>query len=102
MKAEVQNMELLNNKNESRKFYREVKTLRKPFNPKKKENVNIISDNQEILERWWRYFDTLLNQGTGRGIAGDEENKDGDKWQQSEQREDEIDAPSMEETRKAL
>jgi hypothetical protein len=36
-----------------------------------------------------------LIRGQGRRIAGDE-------WQQSEQREDEIDAPSMEDIQKAL
>jgi hypothetical protein len=52
-------MELLNNQNESTKFYRKVNTSRKPFKTAvslvNNKDGNIIGDNQEIIKRWWRY-----------------------------------------------
>jgi hypothetical protein len=72
MKAEVENMELLNNQNESRKFYREVNTSMKPFKPVvslvKDEDDN--SDDQEILEGGGGSLIPCLDWGQeGRGAS---------------------------------
>jgi len=65
MNVELENMELLRRQHECRKFYKEINMARKQFVPKihicRNENGSLISNEQEILNRWVRHFDKLLN-----------------------------------------
>ena len=62
---ELENMELLRKQHECRKFYKEINITRKQFKPRvntrRKEDGSLISNEQEILDKWVRHFDQLLN-----------------------------------------
>ena len=60
----MEELELARNRNETRKFYHSLNQSRKEFKPKtnmcRKENGDIVSSEDEILERWANYFGELL------------------------------------------
>jgi hypothetical protein len=60
LKKEIENIELLSNQNDSRKFYQAVKKLDKGFQPRldifKDKNANLIGDKSEIMSKWGEYF----------------------------------------------
>ena len=66
---QIEHMESLRSRNEARKFYRLVNNERKPYIPRisiiKDEDGNIISEEQQVLKRWCRHFDDLLNRRIG-------------------------------------
>jgi len=65
---ELENMELLRKQHECRKFYKEINMARKQVKPRvnicmsRNEEGSLISNGQEILKTWVRYFDKLLNR----------------------------------------
>jgi len=63
---ELENMELLRKQHECRKFYKEINMARKQVKPRvnihRNEEGSLISNEQETLKTWLRYFDTLLNR----------------------------------------
>jgi hypothetical protein len=65
-KKEWVNMELLRKQHECRKFYKEINTARKQVKPRvnisRNEEGSLISNEQETLKTWVRYFDKLLNR----------------------------------------
>ena len=71
MKAKLVNTEILREQNCSREFFKEININRKPFKPRvnlcRHEDGSIISDEQEILNRWVRHFDATLN-GTANNV----------------------------------
>jgi hypothetical protein len=58
-------MDLLRLKRECRKFCKKINMARKQFKPGVRVCVNedgsLISNEREILDRWVRHFDKLLN-----------------------------------------
>jgi hypothetical protein len=70
MNAESENMELLQQQHDCRKFYKEINVARKQFKPKgnicKNEDGSLISSEQEILNRWVRHFNKLLNESNDK------------------------------------
>jgi len=67
---ELENMELLRKQHECRKFYKEINMARKQVKPRvniqRNEEGLLISNEQEILSTWVRYFDKLLNRRKGK------------------------------------
>ena len=65
MNMELENMQLLRKQHEFRTYYEEINMARKQFklrvNMFRNENGSLISNRQEIIDRWVRYFDKLLN-----------------------------------------
>jgi hypothetical protein len=63
-KKEIENIELLSNQNDSRKFHRAVKKLNRGFQPRlricKDKNGKVIRDKSEIMNRWVDYFEETL------------------------------------------
>jgi hypothetical protein len=57
MNVELENIELMRKQHECRKFYKEINMARKQFKPM----VHICRNEQDILDRWIRHFDKLLN-----------------------------------------
>jgi len=61
-------MEMLWKQHECRKFYKEINMARKQFKPRvnicRNEDGSLLSNEQEILERWVRHFNKLLKKGT--------------------------------------
>ena len=66
MNVELENMELLRKQHKFRTFYKEINMARKKFKPRvnicRNEDGSLISNEQEILDRWVRHFDKLLNR----------------------------------------
>jgi len=66
MNQELENMELLRKQHECKKFYKEINMARKQFKPRvnicRHEDGSLISNKQETLNRWVRWFDKLLNR----------------------------------------
>jgi len=66
MNVELENVELLRKQHEWRKRYKEINIARKQFKPRVNicwnEDGSLISNEQEILDRWVRYFDKLRNR----------------------------------------
>jgi len=62
---ELENMELMRKQHDCRKFYKEINMTRKQSKPRfhicRNEDGSLISNEQEILNRWVRHFDKLLN-----------------------------------------
>jgi len=63
--VELENIELMRKQHNSRKFYKEINMDRKRFKPgvhiRRNEDGSLISNEQEILNRWVRHFDKLIN-----------------------------------------
>jgi len=63
MNMELGNIELLRKQHECRKFHREINIARKQFKPRVyicgTKDGSLISNEQEIHDRWVRYFDKL-------------------------------------------
>jgi len=59
MKVELENMELLRKQHECRKFYKTINRTKKQFKPRvhicKNEDRSLISNEQEMLNRWVNY-----------------------------------------------
>jgi len=59
MNVELENMDLLTLKHECRKFCKEINMTRKQFKPRvhicRNEDGSLISNEQEILNRWVNY-----------------------------------------------
>ena len=59
MKVELENLELLRKQHECRKFYKAINVARKQFKPRvpicRNEDGSLISNEQEILNRWVNY-----------------------------------------------
>ncbi|RLU18885.1 hypothetical protein DMN91_009243 [Ooceraea biroi] len=90
-------------RNESRKFYRKVDQITKTFDPKaigiRHENGKLIAHELEVMNRWRRYFERLLNdEAEGRSEDEDCENRE-DMDNHDEQ---EVDSPSVEEVRAVI
>ncbi|XP_066906669.1 uncharacterized protein [Halyomorpha halys] len=53
--------------NGARAFYKKINESMAPFKPRikacRKEEGSLLSRKEEILNRWWRYFSALLNEG---------------------------------------
>lgn len=68
LQKEIKEAEALRLKNESRLFYKKVNNMRAEFKPKvnicKDENGVILSEKPDILRRWVRHFDTVLNNNS--------------------------------------
>jgi hypothetical protein len=51
---------------QSRKFYKQIWDIRKGCQPRidfcKDENGNLLGNRKDILERWVRYFNEILNR----------------------------------------
>ena len=66
LKNEIELVEALHSQNENRKFYQAVKKMNKGFTPClqicKDGNGNIISDRQEVIERWTEYFEKITRR----------------------------------------
>ena len=58
-------MEELGQQHQTRQFYRGINTLRKGFKPRlkicKSKNRDIITEKDDILNRWKDHFHELLN-----------------------------------------
>jgi len=58
-------MELMQKQHDCRKFYKEINVARKQFKPRvhicRNEDGSLISNELEILDRWVRHFNKLLN-----------------------------------------
>ena len=65
MNVELENMELMQKQHDCRKFYKEINVARKQFKPRvhicRNEDGSLISNELEILDRWVRHFNKLLN-----------------------------------------
>lgn len=64
-KEEVQNLEILRDKNQARKFYQSVSKQKKGFSPTTSfcndKDGNLITDKEKVLQRWSECFIELLN-----------------------------------------
>jgi len=66
MNVELENMELQRKQHDCRKFYKEINMARKQFKPRvhiwRNKDGSLISNEKEILVRWVRHFNQLLNR----------------------------------------
>jgi hypothetical protein len=73
MNVESENVELLQQQHECRKFYKEINMARKQFKPRvnicRNEDGSLISSEQEILDRWVRHFKKLLHESKDNECA---------------------------------
>lgn len=79
---------------EIRNFYRDVKEMRKGYQARtvhyKNKEGNLISNEEEVVERWKEYFDELLNEGA-------EGMEEGSQQDEIETLKEEIEQPTKEE-----
>jgi hypothetical protein len=96
--VELENMDLLRQKHECRKFCKEINIARKQFKPRvyicRKEDGSLISNEQEIFNRWVRQFDKDNACVTFTTVSSNQTSKG--------KTQDTTDAPTTEETETAL
>jgi endonuclease/exonuclease/phosphatase family metal-dependent hydrolase len=65
MKKHIENIEAMNERNDSRKFYQAIKMMRKGFQPNliacKDKNGKVLGEDKEILERWAEFFEGVFS-----------------------------------------
>ena len=65
MHVELQELEELNMQTKARKFFKKLNKSRKDFKPRinqcRNRDGEILCEEQQILKRWTKYFEELLN-----------------------------------------
>lgn len=98
-KEEVQNLEILRDRNQARKFYKSVNKQRKGHVPItstcKDKSGNLITEKQKVLNRWQEFFEELLNGDCDRLTPQTRNSLDFDNI-------DDVPPPTLEEVQKAI
>lgn len=96
---EVQNLEILRDRNQTRKFYQGVNKQRKGHQPITStcndKNGNLITEEQKVLDRWKEFLEELLN-GDGSRTTPHPENSS------TYGNNEDIPPPTLEEVQKAI
>ena len=66
LQKQLEGTEQLNRRNERRKFYKAMDTIRKGYHPRQEacrdKDGNVLCDKEEIMNRWAEHFKDALNK----------------------------------------